>query len=121
MRRTRVHVNAVPVLLMLETLAFAPAGSAADTKAISSSFAALVEKSGVVTVIPVAWLSWNARTSIASGNGLRLLDGDDSGPVPAILVARTVKVYVVPFVNPVIVIGLVVPVAVIPPGFEITV
>ncbi len=40
---------------------------------------------------------------------------------PTALVANTVNVYVTPFVRPVITIGEVPPVAVIPPGLEITV
>ena len=42
-------------------------------------------------------------------------------PVPTALVATTVKVYAVPLVRPVTVIGEDVPVAVIPPGEEVTV
>ena len=41
--------------------------------------------------------------------------------VPFALVAVTVNVYVVPFVRPVIVIGDAPPVAVNPPGLEVTV
>ena len=41
--------------------------------------------------------------------------------VPTELVAVTVKVYVVPFVSPVIVIGELPPVAVNPPVFDVTV
>ena len=49
------------------------------------------------------------------------LEGDEAGPVPAEFVAVTVKVYVVPFVNPVIVTGLSEPVAVTLLGEEVTV
>jgi hypothetical protein len=42
-------------------------------------------------------------------------------PVPTLFVAVTVKVYVTPLVNPVIVIGEAPPVAVIPPGLDVTV
>jgi len=48
-------------------------------------------------------------------------DGEDDGPVPAEFVAATVKVYAVPFVSPVTVMGEPVPVAVIPPGELVTV
>jgi hypothetical protein len=44
-----------------------------------------------------------------------------AGPVPLALDAVTVKVYAVPKVSPVTVIGEDEPVAVIPPGFEVTV
>jgi hypothetical protein len=53
--------------------------------------------------------------------GVTLLDAADAGPVPIALVAVTVKVYVVPFVKPVTVIGLDAPVAVMLPGLEVTV
>jgi hypothetical protein len=53
--------------------------------------------------------------------GVTLLDAADAGPVPIALVAVTVKVYVVPFVKPVTVIGLDAPVAMMLPGLEVTV
>jgi hypothetical protein len=59
--------------------------------------------------------------SNARAAGVTLLEGLDAGPVPAAFVAVTVKVYAVPFVNPVTVIGLADREAVIPPGFEVTV
>ena len=48
-------------------------------------------------------------------------DGLDTGDVPDAFVAVIVKVYVVPFVRPVNKIGLDVPVAIMPPGFEVIV
>ena len=53
--------------------------------------------------------------------GVTLLEGADAGPVPTELVAVTVKVYAVPLVSPVTVIGLADPLAVRLPGFEVTV
>jgi hypothetical protein len=53
--------------------------------------------------------------------GVTLLEAALAGPVPVALVAVTVKVYAVPVVNPVTVIGDDEPVAVIPPGLEVTV
>jgi hypothetical protein len=53
--------------------------------------------------------------------GVTEFDAADAGPVPMELVAVTVKVYAVPFVRPVTVIGEDDPVAVIPPGDEVTV
>jgi hypothetical protein len=50
-----------------------------------------------------------------------LLDADEYGLEPVALLARTVNVYEVEGVNPVIVIGLDAPVAVIEPGLESTV
>ena len=52
---------------------------------------------------------------------MTLFDGEDAGPLPTALVAWTVNVYAVPLVRPVTVIGLAVPVAVLPPGDEVTV
>lgn len=48
-------------------------------------------------------------------------EGVEDGPVPAELVAVMVKVYDVPLVRPVMVMGEPEPVAVMPPGFEVTV
>jgi len=53
--------------------------------------------------------------------GVTLLEAADASPVPTLLVAVTVKVYCVPFVSPLIVRGLLAPVAVIPPGLAVTV
>ena len=53
--------------------------------------------------------------------GVALSEGADASPVPAVLVAVTVKVYAVPFVSPLTVMGLTVPVAVFPPGMDVTV
>ena len=48
--------------------------------------------------------------------GTTALDGVEAGPVPAAFDAVTVNVYAVPFARPPTVIGLFVPVAVVPPG-----
>jgi hypothetical protein len=53
--------------------------------------------------------------------GVTLLEAADAAPVPTALVAVTVKAYGVPFVNPLTVRGLLPPVAVTPPGLEVTV
>jgi len=53
--------------------------------------------------------------------GVTLLEAAEAVPVPRALVAFTVKVYAVPFVSPVTVIGLAVPVLVTPPGEDVTV
>ena len=65
-------------------------------------------------------LSDTAGTN-AGATGDTLLDDADAGPVPAAFVAVTVNVYAVPLVSPVTVIGLAAPIAVIPPGFDVTV
>ena len=49
------------------------------------------------------------------------LEAAEAELVPELLVAVTVKVYVVPFVSPPTVIGLLAPVAVFPPGLEVMV
>ncbi len=54
--------------------------------------------------------------------GVTLFDADDAAPVPIAFVAVTVKVYAVPFVNPVTVQGVdVQPLLVILPGVEVAV
>ena len=53
--------------------------------------------------------------------GVTLFDGADASPTPCPFVAATVKVYAVPLVRPVTVIGLAVPVAVLLPDVEVTV
>ncbi len=57
----------------------------------------------------------------AVASGVAELEGVEAGPVPTALVAVTVKVYAVPLVRPLTVIGLVVPVPVKPPGELVTV
>jgi hypothetical protein len=54
-------------------------------------------------------------------NGVTLLLAALAGPVPTLLVAVTVNVYAVPLVRPVTVIGDADPVAVTPPGLDVTV
>jgi hypothetical protein len=53
--------------------------------------------------------------------GVTLFDGADARPVPTALAAVTVKVYGVPLVSPVTVIGLTVPLAEKLPGLDVTV
>ena len=53
--------------------------------------------------------------------GVTLLDAPEAALVPTPLVAVTVKVYAVPLVSPVTVIGLDAPVPVNPPGLDVTV
>ncbi len=61
-------------------------------------------------------------TAMACGSaGVTLLLAALAGPVPAALVAVTVKVYATPVVRPVTVIGEDDPVAVMPPGLEVAV
>jgi hypothetical protein len=53
--------------------------------------------------------------------GMTVFDGTDANPIPSRLLAITVNVYDVPFVSPLTVIGLAVPVALTPPGCDTTV
>ena len=52
--------------------------------------------------------------------GVTAFDAADEAPVPIAFVACTVNVYAVPLVSPTTVIGLAPPVAVIPPGLDVT-
>ena len=53
--------------------------------------------------------------------GVTELEAEEATLVPAVLVAVTVKVYAVPLVNPLTVIGEELPDDVIPPGLDVTV
>ena len=53
--------------------------------------------------------------------GVTGLDAAEAGLLPAAFVATTVKVYAVPFVRPVTVMGLDVPIAAKPPVLDVTV
>ena len=74
--------------------------------------------------LTVAWpLPATALTPVGAPGtllGTTELDVPDAAPVPTAFVAVTVKVYAVPFVKPVTVIGELPPVAVCPPTFEVT-
>jgi hypothetical protein len=54
-------------------------------------------------------------------DGVTLLEAVDDRLGPTLLLAVTVKVYAVPLVSPLTVRGLLAPVAVIPPGLDVTV
>jgi len=82
----------------------------------------------IVTCVPAAKLpppepfttvsAWVVGAPVV---GVTELEAAEAGPVPTAFVAVTVNVYAVPLVKPVTVIGLVVPVAVMLPGLEVTV
>jgi hypothetical protein len=55
------------------------------------------------------------------GPGVTDVEAAEATELPTAFVATTVKVYAVPFVNPVTVIGEVLPVAVMFPGLDVTV
>lgn len=77
-----------------------------------------VKATEAVPFPPVAWPMVGAPGAAA---GVTEFDWAEAMPVPAAFVAATVKVYAVPFVRPVTVIGDAVPDAVIPPGDDVTV
>ena len=53
--------------------------------------------------------------------GVTLFDAAEGALTPTAVVAVTVKVYAVPFVNPETIIGLAAPLALCPPGLAVTV
>jgi hypothetical protein len=57
----------------------------------------------------------------AAALGVTLFESADAGPTPLPFLAETVQPYAIPFVRPVTVIGLPVPVCVTPPGLQLTV
>ena len=57
----------------------------------------------------------------AGGAGVTADDAAEATELPTAFVAITVKVYAVPFVKPVTFMGDVAPVAVMPPGLDVTV
>ncbi len=59
--------------------------------------------------------------AVAGATGVTAEEAAEAAPVPTLLVAVTVKVYAVPLVSPVTVIGEEPPLAVMPPGEEVTV
>ena len=82
-------------------------------------FVGAVKLTVALPLLPVAPIP--VGTSGAIGAGVTDDDAVEAVPVPTELVATTVKVYAVPLVRPVTVIGEEVPVAVMPPGEEVTV
>jgi hypothetical protein len=61
------------------------------------------------------------NTPLVAPKGITAAEAVDATELPTALVATTVKVYAIPLVNPVTSIGELAPVAVIPPGKEVTV
>ena len=72
-------------------------------------------------LLPLAEIPVGVPGAVTVGAGVTVEDAVEAVPVPTELVATTVKVYAVPLVNPVTVIGDEAPVAVRPPGEEVTV
>jgi stage V sporulation protein SpoVS len=82
-------------------------------------FVGAVKLTEALPLLPVAVIPVGVPGAVAAG--VTEDEALEVVPVPTALVATTVKVYAVPFVRPVTVIGEDVPVAVIPPGEEVTV
>jgi hypothetical protein len=79
---------------------------------------------GGVNATPACVLPAAAKAIVGAPGtpaGVTLFDGADADPPPTALVAVTVKVYAVPLASPVTVIGEAGPLAVNPPGDEVTV
>ncbi len=74
-----------------------------------------------VGVVPKFCAPGLAKVMVCAALGVTLADAVDAELVPALLVAVTVKVYAVPLVRPLTVIGLAAPVPVRPPGLDVTV
>src|ERR1043166_2324601 len=74
-----------------------------------------------VGVVPKVCAAGCANVMVCAAFGVTAFEAADAGPVPAELVAVTVKVYEVPLVSPATVMGLPAPVPVMPPGFEVAV
>ena len=81
--------------------------------------AGAVKLTVALPLLPLAEILVGAPGAIAAG--VTADDALEAVPVPMELVAVTVKVYAVPLVSPVTVIGDEAPVAVRPPGEEVTV
>ena len=81
-----------------------------------------VAVAGSVGVVPKFRAPGLAKVIVWKPIGMTAFEAEDAGPVKvAELVAVTVKVYDVPFMSPVTVIGLDIPVPVKPLGLDVTV
>jgi hypothetical protein len=74
-----------------------------------------------VGVVPKFCAPGLLKVMVCAALGVALFDALEAEPVPAELVAVTLKLYAVPFVRPVTVKGDATPPAVRPPGLDVTV
>ena len=74
-----------------------------------------------VGVVPKFWLPGLLKVKLCIAFGVTAVDAVDAVPVPALFVALTVKVYAVPLVRPVTLIGLAAPLKVVPVSTTVTV
>ena len=79
------------------------------------------EEAVTVGVVPKFCAPGLLNAIVCAALGVAEFDAADAEPVPAELVAVTVNVYATPLVSPVTVTGLLAPVPVSPPGFDVTV
>jgi hypothetical protein len=75
----------------------------------------------VAWVLPATAVTLVGAPGTVGAAGVTAVEADEATELPSAFVATTVKVYAVPLVNPVTVIGVPVPVPVKPPGEEVTV
>jgi hypothetical protein len=80
-----------------------------------------LEVADKVGVVPKFCALGLLKVMVCAAFGVTATDAMEAGPVQPEFLAVTVKVYAVPFVRPVTVTGLAVPVAVTPPGLDVTV
>jgi hypothetical protein len=109
-------VNPVTVIGLLEPVAVTPPGE--DVTVYDDAPADAVNDT-TADALPGAALTFVGADGTASG--VTAVDALDAEDVPVPFVAVIVNVYAVPLVKPLTVIGLDVPVAVIPPGDDVTV
>ena len=88
---------------------------------VNDTFNDEVEVAVRVGVLPKFCDPGLAKVIVCGAAGVTVFDAADATPVPILLVAVTVKLYAVPFVRPVTVMGLLGPEAVNPPGLDVTV
>jgi autonomous glycyl radical cofactor GrcA len=74
-----------------------------------------------VGVVPKVCAPGGLKVMVCVALGVTEEEAVDAAPEPLAFLAVTVKVYAVPFVSPVTVSGLPAPVAVKPPGLDVTV
>ncbi|MFQ0815864.1 hypothetical protein AVM02_08085 [Brucella anthropi] len=80
-----------------------------------------VESAVNVGVAPKLIFPGFGKLIVCFAIGVKEIEGVEAGPVPELFLATTVKLYAVPLVRPVTVIGLPGAVAAKPPGLDVTV
>jgi len=121
-----VNVYAVPLVSPLRMMGepgplatIAPGEDVAVYDVTGEPFDAAAVNATPACVLPAAAMRFVGAPGTPAG--VTLFDGADAGPAPTALVAVTVKVYAVPLARPPTVIGEAGPVALMPPGDDVTV